>query len=347
MPAVSIDTFFACTLLVSVAVIATAFMAGTMQTQISGMQDLNKQDYLRTIADHIASSYGSPADWGATEAVPSDFGLSAFNAQGLSELDGDKVTRLNSQNAFFLSYPQVFAAARLNNIAFGASVTQILDINVSLSGTAAEGEVTAYTFQVSVTDDSGSVSASLHCYVEASGFVDDGFGETSSQGVGAVTLRLPNSASGPALLVVFARAPFDDRITAYEVFPFGHLSVPPEPNLTFLDLSPLNSTLTVAPKVSGVNVTGAWAFSYTYQSNLTKNQDGTYAISRFTDKSPIVIVVQGTSDTAKFNEWTAYPQVPLNFGADFSRSETNVFVYPVTINGALYKLTLRFGDVVK
>ena len=41
MPSVSIDTFFACTLLVSVAIVATAFLAGTMQTQIGNMQDLN------------------------------------------------------------------------------------------------------------------------------------------------------------------------------------------------------------------------------------------------------------------------------------------------------------------
>jgi hypothetical protein len=37
----------------------------------------------------------------------------------------------------------------------------------------------------------------------------------------------------------------------------------------------------------------------------------------------------------------------MEFGADFSRSETNLYIYPVTIDGALCMLTLRFGDVVK
>jgi hypothetical protein len=38
--------------------------------------------------------------------------------------------------------------------------------------------------------------------------------------------------------------------------------------------------------------------------------------------------------------------VSLEAGADFSRSEANVFTYTVTIRNTLYRLTLRFGDVV-
>jgi hypothetical protein len=65
------------------------------------------------------------------------------------------------------------------------------------------------------------------------------------------------------------------------------------------------------------------------------------------DESPIVLVIQGVNGTVPFVEWTVYPQIPLEFGADFADSEENVFVYPVTVKETLYKLTLRFGDVIK
>lgn len=348
MPTISIDTFFACALLVSVAIIATAFMAGTMQTQINGMQDLNKQDYLQTIANHIVSSYGSPENWGSSGAVPADFGLSSANSQGLCQLDADKVTRLNSQNTYALSVLQVFAATKLNNIAFGVSISQFLQITVTLSNNVTEGDMTAYTFQIAVYQNSEPVDANLHCYIVAPSYLNNTFTETSSQGIGSVTFELQNSASGPAALVVFARATYDPRLTAYDVYPFAHISTSPEPNLTFLGLSPLNQTLTVTSNYSNLAIENVYAFTYSYQSSLTSTSASTYPIPSFTDKSPVVLLVQGTNETTtQFNEWTAYPQVPLTFGTDFSNSEANIFVYPVTINGALYKLTLRFGDVVK
>lgn len=347
MPTISIDTFFACALLVSVAIIATAFMAGTMQTQINSMQDINKQDYLQNIANHIVSSYGSPENWGSSGAVPVDFGLSSTNSQSLCKLDTDKVTRLNSQNVYALSFLQVFAATRLDNIAFGISVSQFLQIEVTLSSDVIKGNLTDYTFQIAVNQNSEPVNANLHCYIVAPGFVNDTFVNTSSQGVGSVTFELQNSANGPAALVVFARATFDDRLTSYDVYPFAHLSANPEPNQTFLILSPFNQTLTVTSNYSNITIGKLYAFTFLYQSNLTLTSNNTYAIPSFTDKSPIVLLAQGTNDTTQFNEWTAYPQVPLDFGTDFSNSEANLFVYPVTINGVLYKLTLSFGDLTK
>jgi len=48
-----------------------------------------------------------------------------------------------------------------------------------------------------------------------------------------------------------------------------------------------------------------------------------------------------------FEEWSAYPQVPLQTGADFAGSPTlsNVFsfTYLVTINSALYECTVWLG----
>ncbi len=346
MPAISIDTFFACSLIVSVAIIATAFMAGTMQTQISSQQDLNKQAYLRSIADHIVSSCGTPTDWGTTADAPENFGLACSDSAGFFEVDADKVSRLNSLNLYALTYPEISRAARLTNIAFGVAVSQMLSISVTLSDNQTVGNVTEYTFKVQVSQDSGLLSASLRGYVVAEDFLSSVSNDTTSNGVGYLSVQMPDSASGPALLVVFARASFDDRITAYEVYPFVHLSDELQPNNTFLGLSPLNHTLNVNPLLPDVTVEQNYAFSYSYQANLTSTSNTTCTIPAFLDKGPTVLVSHGACDDVLFAEWASYPQIPLEAGADFADSETNPFAYTVTIQGAFYKLILRFGDVI-
>lgn len=347
MPATSIDTFFACALLVSVALLATASLAGTMQDRITAMQDLNQGDYLRNIAEHLVTSCGTPVNWGSAGMVPSSFGLADGDSSYLYTLDIDKVSRLNNQHTYSLSYGQASIASRLNNIALGISVSQMLSVTVTLAGNSSIGDETAYTFKVAVSQASGPVSASLQCYVVTKDSVSAVSNVTSSAGVGYVTVQVPNSSSGPALFVVFARAEFDERVTAYEAYSFAHLSQEPTPNHTFLGLSPLNYTLNVEETFPDVTVEHGYAFSYSYQSNLTATSATTYAVPEFVDKSPIVLVTSGVNDTTQFIEWTAYPCVPLDFGADFENSEQNVFAYTVLIKGAFYKLTLSFGDVVK
>ena len=346
MPAISIDTFFACSLLVSVALLATASLAGTMQAQINSMQDLNKEAYLRNISEHLATSPGTPTDWGTTGVVPSSFGLSDSDSSILYALDIDKISRLNSQNAYALSYFQVLQAARLNSIALGISISQMLSITTTLYVTSSIGDETAYTFQISVNQASGPTAVSLQCYVVAQDFVADASNTTSSAGVGYVTVQIPNASSGPALLIVFGRASFDDRITSYGTYSFSHLSQEPSPNHTFLGLSPLNYTLSIEENFPDITVDHGYAFSYAYQSNLTSTSPSTYAIPDFVDKSPTVLVISGLNDTTPFVESTAYPNIPLDFGADFENSERNVFVYTVLVKGTLYKLALSFGDVI-
>ncbi len=318
-----------------------------MQMQINGMQDLNKQDYLQTIADHIVSSCGSPVDWGSDSSVPVNFGLSTSNSAGLYELDIDKLSRLSSQNMYALSYPNMSKAARLTNIAFGVSLSQMLSIDVELSGNSTASGFTTYTFAVSVSQESGPLSANLQGYLVAPNYVGSVSNTTSSSGVGYVTFQVPTTSQGPALLVVFARASFDDRVTAYEIYPFAHLSQEPPPNYTFLGLSPLNYTLNINKNYPSATIEESYAFSYGYSSNLTSTSSTTYAIPTLLDKSPIVLVVQGVNGTETFVEWTSYPQLPVNAGADFSNSDKNLFVYPVTVKDTLYKLILCFGDVVR
>jgi hypothetical protein len=346
VPTSSIDTFFACSLLVSVAIIATAFLAGTMQTQINNMKDLNQQDYLRNIADHIVTSCGDPANWGSTNNVPKSFGLSMNNTERLYEIDADKITRLNSLNDYSISYYASFTAARLNNIAFGVSVSQMLDVNIELIRNATLENGTEYTFQISVSQDTGPVRADLHSYFIANNFLGTASNSTSDSGVGQITVAIPNSSSGSSTFLVFARAACDDRLTAFSVFPFQHLSESLQTNQSFVSLSPLNYALNLRTNFPYTTIENASAFTYTFQSNLNLSSSNSCPVPAFLDKSPIVLLVQGKNGLISFNEWTAYPEVPLRFGADFSHSETNVFVYPVTINDVLYKLTLLFGDVI-
>jgi hypothetical protein len=347
MPAISIDTFFACSLIVSVALLATASLAGTMQTRIDSLQDLNKGDYLRNIAEQIVTSDGTPADWGSNGTIPNNLGLSDSDSSYLFALDIDKVTRLNNQNDYALSYFQASTTARLNNIAFGISISQMLSITVTLSANSTIGDETAYTFKISVSQASGPTSAALQCYVVAEDYLSDVSNTTTSTGVGYITVQIPNTSNGPALLIVFARASFDDRITSYSIYSFAHLSQEPSPNYTFLGLSPLNYTLNVEKNFPDITVEHSYAFSYAYQSNLTSAAATTYAIPEFVDKSPTVLVISGLNGTTSFAEWTSYPSIPLDFGANFENSEKNVFVYTVLVKETLYKLTLSFGDVIQ
>jgi hypothetical protein len=109
----------------------------------------------------------------------------------------------------------------------------------------------------------------------------------------------------------------------------------------------MNQTLNVETNFPDVTIEHGYAFSYAYQSNLTAASATTYAIPEFVDKSPTVLVISGLNGTASFAEWTAYPQIPLDFGADFENSEKNVFVYNVLVKGTLYKLSINFGDVIQ
>jgi hypothetical protein len=317
-----------------------------MQAQINSMQDLNKEAYLRNIAEHLATSDGTPTDWGSTGAVPSSFGLSDSDSSILYELDIDKISRLNDQNAYSLSYFQVSQAARLNKIAVGISVYQMLSITTTLSAISSIGDETAYTFKILISQDSGPTNAALQCYVVAQNFVNAVSNTTSSAGVGYITVQIPNAANGPALLIVFARASFDDRVTSCGTYSFAHLSQEPSPIHTFLELSPLNYTLNVAENSPDITLENGYAFSYAYQSNLTSTSTIAYAIPEYVDKSPTILVISGLNGTTPFVEWTAYPNIPLDFGANFENSERNVFVYTVLIKGTLYKLTLSFGDVI-
>jgi hypothetical protein len=108
MPSISIDTFFACTLMVAVVIIATISVTGTMMTRINSWKNLNEETYLRTLYEKILSEQGTPTNWGSNGDIkPSEFGLASNSFQYGTALDVDKVSRLNPENNFALSYTDI------------------------------------------------------------------------------------------------------------------------------------------------------------------------------------------------------------------------------------------------
>jgi hypothetical protein len=318
-----------------------------MQTRITSTQDINKESYLKAIADHIITNPGAPINWGFSSSVPADFGLAASPSTIPYELDIDKISRLNDLNNYSLSYFAMANAAKLNNIALGITVSQVMSINIEqLSNSTIVGSEVSFTFAISASIDSKPTSASLHCYVVANNYLSDITNSTSNVGVGYVTVQIPSAATGNAMLIVFARASFDDRITSYAIYNFLNSTQESAPSNDILALSPLNYTLSFTTNSSSLTIQKGYVFSYSYQQNLTSIQGNRCLIPEIIDKSPFIMVICGLNNGTYFQEWTAYPQIPLSAGSNFEGSEQNIFSYVVTINDVLYRLDVSLGDVV-
>ena len=351
MPSTSIDTFFACTIIVAVVLIATAFLCSTMQTSINNTQNINKDSYLQAIADNIITNPGAPANWGSSSIIPTDFGLATTSSTTPYELDIDKITRLNSLNNCSLSYLDMESAAKINNIALGITVSQVMTINIQQTSSSTIGNDSSFTFAILTSIDSEPTSASLSCCVVANNYLSYMANSTSNVGSGSLAIQIPSTATNNALLIVFARASFDDRITSYAVYNFLNSMKESFPSNNILTLTPLNHILSFATNSTDLTIQNGYVFTYsytyTYQANLTLGQ-GTpqFLIPTIIDPSPYVVVLCGFDNGTYFQEWTSYPQVPLTAGSSFEDSEQNVFSYMVTINGVLYKIDVSLGDAV-
>lgn len=343
MPTTSIDGFFGCTLLVIVALIVLASFAGAMQTNIQSQQGVNDQNYLKTTAEQIVCSVGSPSDWGSSSVAPASFGL-AKEAGQVYELDIDKISRLNNECLSALTYYETSKAAKLYDLSFGITLTQMLSITITPTSNTTDGDTTTYNFQVYVTANLQPAPSNIQCYIISPSQVSNVSTTTSSSGIGNFSFDLENSDAGPVLLAVFAKANLDERLTAYQTYNFTHISGE-QTSQQILNLSPLDNMLTVNITQPDTTVASVYAFSFSHQSELTEVQSGNYTIPSYLDKSPILLVAAGSSQGADFTEWTSYPSVPLTFGSNFANTEQNTFVYNVTINDVLYKLTITLGEL--
>lgn len=344
MPTTAFDTFFACTILVAAALIATAFFTSNMQIRIDNTEDLNKNSYLNAIADHIIASPGTPTAWGTSTSLPEDFGLAQAQSTTPYELDPDKVSRLNSQNNASLTHTQIAVAAKLDNLAFGVSVSPLMTISIAQTENHTAGSNTVFTFAASTVVNSKPTDTTLHAYVLANNYFANST-ESLPSGVGYFSVEVPSVDTDKALLVVFARASFDDRVASYAVYSFADSAQQSTPCNTVVSLSALDYNLTVTPNMPDITLQKGYLLAYNYQSNLTASASNPSPFPKAIDKSPFVIVVCGHSGVEYFQEWTAYPQVPLMAGSSFEGSEKTIFSYLVTVKGSLYKLELSFGGL--
>ena len=346
MPSTSIDTFFACIIIITTALIATAFVGSTLQTSITNTKDLNKENYLNALSNNIVTNPGTPLNWGTNSVVPVDFGLADNSSAVPYEIDLDKITRLNTQSNFTLSYFDMVHSAKLNDIALGITVSQIMRIDIQQLSSSTIGGNVSFTFKILTSVDSKPVSSSLHCYVAANNYLNDIANDTSDIGLGYVTVQIPSVSSNSAILIVFARTAFDDRITSYALYNFADSMQEATPKNEVLTLSPLNYTLSLFSNSSGITIQGSYLFSFEYLQNLSYDQNSTqFQIPKIIDKSPFVIVVCGIDNGSNFQEWVSYPQVPLKAGSSFAGSEQNVFSYIITIKEALYRINISLGGL--
>jgi hypothetical protein len=348
LPSTSIDTFFACTIILAAALISTAFLTSTMQTTMNSTQDINKESYLKGIADHLVTNPGTPTNWATSSRIPADFGLASSSSSTNYEVDVDKICRLNPQNDYSLSYFDLANSAKLSNIALGITVSQIMSINIQQSSNSTIGNNENINFTILTSINSKPIAATLQCYIVANNYLGLlNNATTSDVGLGFITIQIPIGAIANCNLVVFARSSLDNRITSYAIYNIANSNQELTPNNDIFNLSPLNYTLTLSTNSSVLTVQGCYIFSYNYedQSNTNIQNSSQFQFPKLIDTSPFVIIVYGLENGSYFQEWTSYPQIPLKTGSNFAGSEQNVFSYIVTINGVLCKLDISLGAV--
>jgi hypothetical protein len=332
-------------------------MVGTSKLMAPYLNDLADRDSagrFQHLASNLLLTTGSPSNWGQLKRiVPSAFGLTRADAVIPYELDLDKVTRLNSENIYSLAYSDIWQAFGVNDASFQIEIKMLFDLSVQLVSNSTQGNLTVYEFEVRAEKSGMPISADLRSYVVLRDFVNDTEASTSSNGASTLTMGIPNSINGTALFLAFAKSTVDPQVVSYIVYAFSHNSPNPLPNGTFVDLSPVNYILNASFAHATTEVIKAQVFTFSYNFSLTELTQGTqtveYVVPRLIDSSASVMVVTGSNGSAYFAEWVAYPQVPLQIGADFSESITGsrveVCSQVVTIGSALYEVVTKWGGL--
>jgi len=351
MPAISVDTFFACSLMVLLVLSAMATTSKLLYPHINNTVNNSIAEKYKEISTYLLLNDGTLSNWGQnSQKIPETFGLAKADSDNPYELDIDKVSRLNSENLYAISYAQIFTALKMSDISFSIEIKPIFEVAINLTATYAFPNETIYEFQILTEKHGVPVRAELKFYVVAENYLETSYVHVSDGRI-YLNITLSNDVNGPALLVTFAKAICNAKIMSFGVYAFAHNSVEPKQKGTFLRLSPLNYTLNASLVYSGINLSKAYALTINYNSTLAQtsssNQSITYNLSHFLDSSPTLIVVTGWNSTVFFTEWAAYPQIPLRTGVNFEGLTTlsNVFAntYIVTINLALYECTVWVG----
>lgn len=350
MPASSIDTFFACTIMITLVLAAMVNTSNMLRPSMDNALHQNDTELLRQLAEHLLLSKGTPDNWGSLkDTVPTNLGFADLTAFSPYGLDIDKVTRLNNINSYSLSYAQLWQAVGVNDASFSIEIKTLFNVSITLLSTTAGANETTYQFNVYAHKSGTPVPANLQCYVIATDYIDSVTAQTSADGHASISEDIPNSMSGTAILAIFAKALSNNQIVAFNAYTFAHNSSEPLPNRTFTRLSPLNHILNLTFTYPNAEVRKALVLTFNYNFSLIEKslneQSVEYEIPRLLDTSPMMLIVTGFNGSSSFAEWTSYPQLPLTFGTSFeddARTSTVSFSHIVTINSALYEVVTRW-----
>lgn len=353
-PSSSIDTFLASSVMILLALSAMVGTSKLMTPYLNNLANRDGDQRFQYLASHMLLATGAPVNWGQMKStVPTSLGLAKADALMPYELDIDKVSRLNSENIYAVKYSDLWKAFGMKDVSFQIEIKTLFELAIELISNSTQGSQVIYEFEVAAGKSGMPVSASLSSYVALRDFVNKTQSSTSSAGVGRLTIGIPSTLNGTALLLVFARARANPQMVSFNVYAFGHNSESPLPNRTFTRLSPLDYVLNASLSYATVDVLKAQVFTFNYNSSLPEKAQGVqsveYNVPRLLDASPFVMVVTGVNGSTSFAEWVSYPQVPLQIGADFSQSvagsRITVHSYVVTMNSANYEVITKWGGL--
>jgi hypothetical protein len=351
MPAVSIDTFFACSLMVMLVLSAMAATTTFLRPHMNTTDGDSSQRLYRELSKYLLLNEGMPSNWGQNgQTIPETFGLARSNAECPYELDGDKVSRLNDENLYAISYAEAFTSLEAPDTFFKIEIKPLFDVKIRLDTTFDSSNDTIYQFEISTERNGVPISTQMRIFTVAEAYLK----ATSASATNGETMQnvtIPDIVNGPALLAVVACSAYNDRIMSFNACAFARSSAEPNLKGTFLKLSPLNHSLTASFSTSGIDVTNAYALTLNHEFQLEQmsntSESTTYEIPKILDSGPTILVLTGTNSTKSFIEWTAYPQIPVEMGADFADSQalSDVFsfTYLITIDSIIYDCTVWLG----
>jgi len=332
-------------------------MMGTSKLMSPYLSDLARRDDVERfqyLTSNLLLTTGTPSNWGHSKsAVLSNFGLAKADAILPYELDIDKVTRLNSENIYSMTYSSLWQAFGVKDVSFHIEIKPLFDLSIELVSNSTQGSQMVYEFEINAEKSGVPISANLSGYAVIKDYVNKTESSTSSDGEGTITVGIPNSINGTVLLLVFAKSTANPQVVSFNAYSWGHNSQSPLPNGTFAKLSPINYVLNASFTYATGEVSRAQVFTSSYNFSLTQKAQGVqtveYLVPSLLDASPMIMVLTGVNGSTSFAEWVAYPQIPLQIGADFSDSiaGSKIFAHSqiVTINSALYKVVTKWGGL--
>lgn len=351
MPAISLDTLLACLIMVVLTLSSMAGILTVVRPYLQSQLSRPEVELSLAVAEYLLLEPGNPCNWGSqTNSSLTSFGLAKANCTIPHALDIDKVTRLNEENVYNISFPDAFEALGMEDKPFRIRIGPVFDVTLNLASEFEGENETTYHFDVNTDRSSLPVAASLSCYAVLGDYVANTSSYTSTLGEGSIEVALPNSVNGSAILVVMAEV--EARTMSYTTYCFRHNSTgDPYPQRTYVRLSPLNNTLRVDLLYPEEELVGASIFTYGHHFNLTntRNDSSTryYSIPKLLDASPMILVVTGLNQSTSFAEWVVYPQIPLDFGSNFTREydvmDSFSLSFLVTVNRALYECEITLG----